>query len=794
MLGYIQTFENNFLSFLENYNMITEDFLMSQEKEAKAEMCFGQGNFASSRKYFKESISLMKESRASAENCAHLYLRLGDVYLKLNKLSTALAKYSIYLELVQSDDRNLWERAKIHYLECIDAYQSHKIGRLITASFAMAKDVIKVSTNAPVDFISSFRKLAISPQLPEDVFTSIFEILKIYLPIENKTFIKILESYRDNILSIQWIKEFVMSNVEACCNNLIGHVKKISRHDTDGDIMFILEKVEKDLKAVTKELMIYANWNGKIQNIIDFLNKNIKDLSDRKKIKRLRFIFGSFKKIKLRTCSDTFELNKAIGWFYRLLRQFDISQYYFNLCKEHVTITSPDEQKKAEVYEDLGYMHLAKNECVVALEYFMDSLAILDCIGKANNNIRSKYYLNFARCYELNNSWCLALDYYLKILYSLKNENYLQVINEILEDCHIDLSELPAPKKVMKKIYKFNERYDNLRMQNIGYIEEDLYISDGVDTDSLENKIYHKYKKGFEVMIIEAGYKSDGSKWVKKIVSSCSNGPILSAIEEHKYLKLLNPKGSQFLIVNRLIDRRNEMPMIIEIEMEQCEQTLIGFFYEKIVEKDKVFEILNDLALGFLIMKQQRLVHGDISPENILVSLENKVKIADLGSVQKIEETSKSIVFVPNPNTKDYRSPEMYIFSILTCEHILCNPCKSDVFSLGLTILSCIGVSILGLNDMLGEGALTPSQILFLEEVNRNGCPIIGTLITEDQEWYFLRTKLLEMKIEEALQSIRSEYKYLDSILQKMLVVDYEKRCNFDELTRLIRTSSIELA
>ena len=77
-------YENNFLSFLENYNMITEDFLMSQEKEAKAEMCFGQGNFASSRKYFKESISLMKESRASAENCAHLYLRLGDVYLKLN--------------------------------------------------------------------------------------------------------------------------------------------------------------------------------------------------------------------------------------------------------------------------------------------------------------------------------------------------------------------------------------------------------------------------------------------------------------------------------------------------------------------------------------------------------------------------------------------------------------------------------------------------------------------------------------------------------------------------------------
>lgn len=204
------------------------------------------------------------------------------------------------------------------------------------------------------------------------------------------------------------------------------------------------------------------------------------------------------------------------------------------------------------------------------------------------------------------------------------------------------------------------------------------------------------------------------------------------------------------------------------------------------MERDKVFEILHDLARSFLIMKQERLVHGDISPENILIGLKNKVKIADLGSVQKIEETSNSIRFAPNPGTIIYLSPEMYTFTRLKCEYILCNPSKSDVFSLGLTILRCIGVSILGLNNMLGEGDLTSNQKSFLEEVNSRGCPVIGSPPTEDQVWYILCTTFLKMRLEEALQSIRSDYKYLEPILQKMLVVDYEKRCNFDEVTRLI--------
>ena len=603
----------------------------------------------------------------------------------------------------------------------------------------------------------------------------------------------ILKSYEDNIKSNPLIQVLVNIQIEACCNKLLDHIEEFSRHDANGDISFIMQKVKEDLLEIIGPLIIYANSNAKIKEIIEFLDRNIKGLSDPRKIERLRLLFSTFKKIKLGMCSDTYKLTKALGWFYRLLRQFDISKYYFELCKQEVTITAPDEQKLAEVYEDLGYMHLAKNECELALEYFENSLAILDIIGKATNNIKSKYYLNFARCHQLNNSWSPTLDYYLKIVHSLKNENYHQVIGDLLDDCNIDLGELPAVRAYIDKINTFYESYRNPNIRVIEHNEVNLQRSDRVDSNDPEIPIPRRYNRhsGVELSIIEL---DPSKKWITKRISSRSTDPILSAFEEYKHLKQLERKGSQFLRVNRRIDRTNESPMIIEIEMEYCKQTLNKFFNEKIVDKEKVFEILNDLSHGFLIMKQERLVHGDIKPDNILVSSEDKVKIGDLGSVQKIEETSRSIRFDPNPGTIIYLSPEMYIFSRLNCGYILCNPSKSDVFSLGLTILSCIGVSILGLNDMLGEGALTPSQILFLEEVNRNGCPIIGTLITEDQEWYFLRTKLLEMKIEEALQSIRSEYKYLDSILQKMLVVDYEKRCNFDELTRLIRTSSIELA
>ena len=60
-------------------------------------------------------------------------------------------------------------------------------------------------------------------------------------------------------------------------------------------------------------------------------------------------------------------------------------------------------------------------------------------------------------------------------------------------------------------------------------------------------------------------------------------------------------------------------------------------------------------------MKQERLVHGDLNTANILVSFDDKLKIAGLGSAQKIEETSNSTVFIPNPDTIPYPSPEMYI-------------------------------------------------------------------------------------------------------------------------------------
>ena len=86
--------------------------------------------------------------------------------------------------MTQADDRNLMKRAEIHYVTCIDAYNAHEIRRLIKQAFAMDQDAVKVQTTTPADVINSFQALGVSTQSYGDLCIDIFEVLKIYLPLE----------------------------------------------------------------------------------------------------------------------------------------------------------------------------------------------------------------------------------------------------------------------------------------------------------------------------------------------------------------------------------------------------------------------------------------------------------------------------------------------------------------------------------------------------------------------------------------------------------------------------------
>lgn len=103
-------------------------------------------------------------------------------------------------------------------------------------------------------------------------------------------------------------------------------------------------------------------------------------------------------------------------------------------------------------------------------------------------------------------------------------------------------------------------------------------------------------------------------------------------------------------------------------------------------------------------LKENNIVHNDITPYNILIKSPKKIKICDFGesfvSTEKYEGSLFPLFWPSRWVSKLYLSPEMmtwYRFND-TINFIKYDPYKSSVFSLGLCLLSVCNINIKGLN------------------------------------------------------------------------------------------------
>lgn len=99
-------------------------------------------------------------------------------------------------------------------------------------------------------------------------------------------------------------------------------------------------------------------------------------------------------------------------------------------------------------------------------------------------------------------------------------------------------------------------------------------------------------------------------------------------------------------------------------------------------------KIIKDIVVGISFMHNNGFNHGDIKPDNIMLSTSGNAVIVDYGNVYKIDKIKE---FIQNNNftmlsaTSNYRAPELYRFNK---EQIISN--KFEVYSIGITAFELI--------------------------------------------------------------------------------------------------------
>ncbi|KAJ1687599.1 hypothetical protein LUZ63_018989 [Rhynchospora breviuscula] len=110
------------------------------------------------------------------------------------------------------------------------------------------------------------------------------------------------------------------------------------------------------------------------------------------------------------------------------------------------------------------------------------------------------------------------------------------------------------------------------------------------------------------------------------------------------------------------------------------------FTMEKKIETDKLFEIAIGTAKGIRYLHeecQQRIIHYDIKPGNVLLTASFSPKVADFGLAKLCDRENTHVTISGARGTPGYAAPELWM--PLPVTH------KCDVYSFGMLLFEIIG-------------------------------------------------------------------------------------------------------
>ena len=280
--------------------------------------------------------------------------------------------------------------------------------------------------------------------------------------------------------------------------------------------------------------------------------------------------------------------------------------------------------------------------------------------------------------------------------------------------------------------------------------------------------------------------ESDLPNSFTKIFPRCSYATVYN---EWRFLKELSKFPHYFLRIStiRKSENENECENEFRIHMDRCKMTFLDAISDRIQFSERDFKvILSQLSEAFSILKSKRIVHGDVSPGNIGIGNDNYTKIIDFGNARLLLEEvgSPDFVFI-KPNSRvswEYIAPEVFFWGKykekLRIVEIRYDPFKADIFSLGLTLLSCLHVEIRGLNDYNEN----PPQIIPLKL--KYGYSFVASKPEYVKE-YRKVIRNLQKRIDFTIENIRG-YESVKHILKSMLRVDIEERVCVEDLFKSV--------
>jgi serine/threonine protein kinase len=180
--------------------------------------------------------------------------------------------------------------------------------------------------------------------------------------------------------------------------------------------------------------------------------------------------------------------------------------------------------------------------------------------------------------------------------------------------------------------------------------------------------------EGSTSVVAEAIHCETGKSYAVKIIDIRGDIPehLMNALErEIRILSRLNHPN-----IVKLIEVIRETEFIL-IVMEHCEGgTLLDYLLEgKLTSRSEVKRLFRQIALGICYLHNQGISHGDIKPDNIVLTREGDAKIIDFGYCRECLMCSDS----EKAGTIKYAAPELLRSGIYNTE-------KADVWSLGILL------------------------------------------------------------------------------------------------------------
>jgi len=201
----------------------------------------------------------------------------------------------------------------------------------------------------------------------------------------------------------------------------------------------------------------------------------------------------------------------------------------------------------------------------------------------------------------------------------------------------------------------------------------------------LNINIWEKYKK---ICKIEYGtfgevFKVKNIKTgeyfaMKEIEKNQFEGTEDKLLNEVEIMKKINTENN--VLINEVINNKEYLYIIMDL----CEYNLEDYIKrrKKPISINELKEVLNQLNNTFKIMLNENIIHGDIKPKNILISLDRLdkclIKLSDYGSSRFINQSNSNSFSITG--TLFSMAPE-----VLKDQKELINS-KSDIWSLGILI------------------------------------------------------------------------------------------------------------